>query len=181
MFDTILLDIDGTLINTIESGKRLADPFEGHVSPENIIEYSYGDNSGYDYCALRNGLDKFFDGLKALNIQIVIFSAGQSEYINKIAEIFIKKYNITIFKILTRSDCTIERYQNSDHIRNIYKYKAEFDKPSTILIDDRIEAGDLYKYAKHYSIRPFVINNITTYNEDNDLDQILDFLMITNK
>lgn len=183
MYRHIILDIDNTLLYTTELDYQTSDPFDGKVDPNNVFEIKYpGDTNPkrFYYGVFRNGLDKFFTLLKRLNMQIYIFSAGGSEYVEIIAKILKKKYDICIFDVLSRKDCItidiIVDSQNDTKLMQVYKFKEEYDRSDTLLVDDRPEAGDLYQDTYHYHISPFTPKSYSRYKNDDCLQKVIEHI-----
>lgn len=137
----IILDVDETLIH---SEFKKENPFDGIT--EDYFEITVdGDKA---FVALRPHLKEFFDYLKSRRCHVMIYSAGAKNYVEAIAKYLSNKFDVNFFRILSRSDCEFDK-------DSVNKYKADFDSKKTILVDDRIDVGRMYKYTHHLAIYPF--------------------------
>jgi hypothetical protein len=125
--ECIILDIDNTLVHAVNP--RLVDP---------LWLTKFETRNSKDYCIfLRPGLHKFLDYIFS-KYKVGVFSAGDSEYVNFVANNIIANSSRKIEFVLSNKDFEVCKYETGDlkSISWVNQKYPKFSINNTLIIDD---------------------------------------------
>jgi TFIIF-interacting CTD phosphatase-like protein len=174
----VLLDLDNTLINTLEEDERMSIPlaFQDKFDHKDMLPF------GMRIYA-RPGLQEFLDYLFE-NFNVSVFTAAEQEYALFIIKNFLlTKPNRKVQYIFFRYhvDMTLQRYDGTKDLRllfNIFRL-PNFYPCNTVIIDD---LDDVHKANPHHAIAiaSFDVTRDNKINyesvNDNDLSRVQSIL-----
>ena len=180
-FQSLILDLDETLICTFPSEKTIPEKYKNMKEKDigkRLYSFDIGDSH---YCGIKRPyLDEFltycFDRFGAVGV----WSAGTKEYVDEIVKVL--KHNKKLVCVMSRDDCDVSHEESKNKRGYIVHDKADYCKPLHLLFRNKSEffnrrctfvLDDRRDYAHHnllnwLQIPPYEpdINNLE--NDDDD-------------
>ena len=185
---TIVLDLDETLVRSEEGSeiklltKYLNDPkFYNRRQDMYTLTVNSSRYQTLMYGIKRPYLDIFLDFVFQYFKYVIVWSAGQYDYVHKICNIiFNGHYRPDL--IYTNDDCVIEKKVLTKPLRKVYDVNKGIDETNTLILDDRetVFQGPNPRNGILIPTYDPYLSETSTSKIDDRLVQLMRWLMLPN-